>query len=77
MILCLSSNQFSFVAPSQFEVGGDHGWVVPKSKNDQLYNQWASENRFKVDDTVCKYHNIYFSKNDLWNPEREALRKKE
>ncbi|KAG6627399.1 early nodulin-like protein 1 [Carya illinoinensis] len=52
MILCLSSNQFSFVAPSQFEVGGDHGWVVPKSKNDQLYNQWASENRFKVDDTV-------------------------
>ncbi|KAF5468965.1 hypothetical protein F2P56_013072 [Juglans regia] len=52
MILCLSFNQFSFVAPAEFEVGGDHGWVVPKSKNDQLYNQWASENRFKVDDTV-------------------------
>ncbi|XP_059453948.1 piriformospora indica-insensitive protein 2-like [Corylus avellana] len=39
--------------PNGFEVGGDHGWVVPKAKHDrQMYNQWASQNRFKVDDTV-------------------------
>ncbi|KAL6281530.1 hypothetical protein ACE6H2_018411 [Prunus campanulata] len=33
--------------------GGKNGWEVPKSKNDQqMYNQWASDNRFKVDDTL-------------------------
>ncbi|GFZ07651.1 early nodulin-like protein 5 [Actinidia rufa] len=37
---------------SEFEVGEDKGWVVPSSKNDQLYNQWASKNRFKVNDTL-------------------------
>ena len=41
---------------SEFEVGEDKGWVVPSSKNDQLYNQWASKNRFKVNDTISKYY---------------------
>ncbi|XP_027368802.1 LRR receptor-like serine/threonine-protein kinase GSO1 [Abrus precatorius] len=40
-----------------FEVGGKDGWVVPKD-NAQTYNQWASENRFKVNDTLrFKYEN--------------------
>jgi hypothetical protein len=58
LILCSSFNQFFFVTSIEFEVGGDDGWVVPKSRNDQMYNQWASKNRFNVDDTVSKYYNI-------------------
>ncbi|KAJ7956563.1 Early nodulin-like protein [Quillaja saponaria] len=54
--LCLILLSFShsfLVTCSEFQVGGDNGWVVPKSKNDdQFYNQWASKNRFKIDDTV-------------------------
>ncbi|KAK9288330.1 hypothetical protein L1049_016781 [Liquidambar formosana] len=35
------------------EIGGDKGWALPKSKDDgQFYNQWASKNRFKINDTV-------------------------
>ncbi|KAJ4713318.1 Early nodulin-like protein 1 [Melia azedarach] len=39
---------------SEFEVGGDDGWVVPKSKDDdaQMYNHWASGKRFKTGDTL-------------------------
>ncbi|KAB1212694.1 Early nodulin-like protein 1 [Morella rubra] len=51
-ILCFASNQFCFVTCTEFEVGGDQGWAVPKSKNDEMYNQWASKNRFNVDDSV-------------------------
>ncbi|KAJ0105066.1 hypothetical protein Patl1_19033 [Pistacia atlantica] len=41
------------VTCAEYEVGGDHGWVIPKGNNaDQMYNQWASGNRFKPDDTV-------------------------
>ncbi|XP_057474013.1 early nodulin-like protein 6 [Actinidia eriantha] len=36
----------------EFKVGEDNGWGVPSSKNDQIYNQWASKNRFKVNDTL-------------------------
>ncbi|CAA2983840.1 mavicyanin-like [Olea europaea subsp. europaea] len=36
----------------EFHVGGDAGWAVPSSKNDQLYNDWASKNRFKINDTL-------------------------
>ncbi|XP_022892070.1 mavicyanin-like [Olea europaea var. sylvestris] len=36
----------------KFHVGGDAGWAVPSSKNDQLYNDWASKNRFKINDTL-------------------------
>ncbi|KAK7265037.1 hypothetical protein RJT34_32653 [Clitoria ternatea] len=44
---------------TEFEVEAQDGWVVPKSKdNSQMYNQWASQNRFKVNDTVrFKYKN--------------------
>ncbi|KAF6141246.1 hypothetical protein GIB67_024330 [Kingdonia uniflora] len=37
----------------EFEVGEDKSWVVPtSSKNEQAYNDWASKQRFQVDDTV-------------------------
>ncbi|KAI4335827.1 hypothetical protein L6164_014436 [Bauhinia variegata] len=51
-ILFTCSNIF-LVTCTEFEVGDKDGWAVPKEKsNDQMYNQWASKNRFKVDDTV-------------------------
>ncbi|KAL8463037.1 hypothetical protein ACS0TY_033204 [Phlomoides rotata] len=34
----------------EFYVGGDKGWVA--SKHQQLYNDWASKNRFQVNDTL-------------------------
>ncbi|MQL96375.1 hypothetical protein Taro_029052 [Colocasia esculenta] len=44
------------VSSLDFEVGGEDGWEVPRSNNTQFYNQWASKNRFKVDDIlVFKY----------------------
>ncbi|XP_020225165.1 mavicyanin [Cajanus cajan] len=49
LIFCCSS----LVNCTEFEVGGHDGWIVPKSKDDdQMYNQWASNNRFKVNDTL-------------------------
>ncbi|KAG4378900.1 hypothetical protein AAZX31_17G119100 [Glycine max] len=43
----------SLVNCTEFEVGSHDSWVVPKSKDDDLmYNQWASQNRFKVNDTL-------------------------
>ncbi|XP_073273500.1 early nodulin-like protein 6 [Primulina huaijiensis] len=36
----------------ELEVGRDDGWAIPSTKNQQLYNDWASSNRFKVNDTL-------------------------
>ncbi|KAG6418465.1 hypothetical protein SASPL_120669 [Salvia splendens] len=30
---------------AELNVGGDDGWVTPSSKNQLLYNDWASKNR--------------------------------
>ncbi|KAI9117500.1 hypothetical protein K1719_011666 [Acacia pycnantha] len=39
------------VNSKEFEVGGGTGaWAIPKSKD--LYNNWASDNRFLVHDTL-------------------------
>ncbi|XP_068307281.1 early nodulin-like protein 6 [Pyrus communis] len=49
----LSTSQVLFVSCTKFEVGGKSGWEIPKSKNgQQMYNEWASKNRFKVDDAL-------------------------
>jgi len=57
--LCLilfSASQFVLINCTEFEVGGKIGWVVPNSKDgDEMYNKWASQNRFKIDDTIRKY----------------------
>ncbi|XP_050377501.1 mavicyanin-like [Argentina anserina] len=50
LLVLLSTFHFLVVTCIQFEVGGNNGWEVPKSKDD--YNRWASKNRFKVGDTV-------------------------
>jgi len=57
-LLCFilfSASQFLVINFTEFEVGGRIGWVVPDSKDkDDMYkyNQWASQNRFKIDDTL-------------------------
>ncbi|XP_019439352.1 PREDICTED: mavicyanin-like [Lupinus angustifolius] len=44
---------FCVVNSTDFEVGGKDGWIVPNSKDyHQMYNQWASKNRFKIGDTI-------------------------
>ncbi|KAF3335397.1 early nodulin-like protein 1 [Carex littledalei] len=43
---------------NHIEVGGENGWAVPPEKNDDMYNHWASLNRFQVGDTIYfKYKN--------------------
>ncbi|KAI4319187.1 hypothetical protein MLD38_032817 [Melastoma candidum] len=52
-LLLVLSNAFAAVRCSQFQVGGEDGWAVPKSRNDKdMYNDWASDNRFKIDDSI-------------------------
>ncbi|CAH9128179.1 unnamed protein product [Cuscuta epithymum] len=46
----LSALHFFTAFSNEFSVGGEKGWVIPK--DDQLYNDWASKNRFKVDDIL-------------------------
>ncbi|KAK4436499.1 hypothetical protein Salat_0813600 [Sesamum alatum] len=36
----------------QLDVGGPYGWAAPPAKNDQIFNDWASKNRFQVNDTL-------------------------
>jgi hypothetical protein len=47
---------------NNIEVGGESGWVVPPEKSDDMYNHWASLNRFQVGDTICttlSFLNLY------------------
>ncbi|KAM0838144.1 hypothetical protein ACQ4PT_061173 [Festuca glaucescens] len=37
---------------TDFEVGGDAGWVVPPAGQAGTYNEWASKNRFLLGDSV-------------------------
>ncbi|CAI8610197.1 unnamed protein product [Vicia faba] len=56
LFLCLilfAALQCLVINCAEFEVGGRNGWVVPTSKDsDEMYNQWASQNRFKIEDTI-------------------------
>jgi hypothetical protein len=60
LIIFSSIFQFCFVISTEFLVGGQDGWTIPK-KDSQMYIDWASKNRFKVDDTVRKYLFFFFS----------------
>lgn len=40
---------------SEFVVGERGGWAVPKANDTEIYNDWASSKRFKVNDTLSKY----------------------
>ncbi|EOA38729.1 hypothetical protein CARUB_v10010867mg [Capsella rubella] len=44
---------FSLVSCTEFEAGGENGWIIPQSSNQtDMFNHWASKNRFKVGDTI-------------------------
>ncbi|KAL1291889.1 hypothetical protein AAHE18_20G232800 [Arachis hypogaea] len=43
---------FQYVASLEFDVGGPKGWVVPPSNDTNIYNIWASHNRFQVGDSI-------------------------
>ncbi|XP_062115044.1 early nodulin-like protein 6 [Humulus lupulus] len=52
-LLVLSTFKFLSITCTDFAVGGEYGWKTPKSKNDsQIFNNWASKNRFIVGDTL-------------------------
>ncbi|KAK4799590.1 hypothetical protein SAY86_024955 [Trapa natans] len=42
----------NFVSSAVFEVGGKDGWTIPKKSVAGVYNQWASDNRFRVNDII-------------------------
>ncbi|CAH8385857.1 unnamed protein product [Eruca vesicaria subsp. sativa] len=53
VIILVSFYMFSCVSCTEFKVGGEGGWIVPQSKTEgDMFNHWASHNRFKVGDTV-------------------------
>ncbi|KAF3783541.1 Early nodulin-like protein 2 [Nymphaea thermarum] len=51
-VLTLSANGL------EFRVGGPRGWVEPTGNDTDKYNEWASENRFHIGDSLYfKYEN--------------------
>lgn len=55
-IVALLALLFGASRATDFEVGGDAGWVVPAAGDSGTYNDWASKNRFLVGDSVRKAH---------------------
>ncbi|KAL3813846.1 hypothetical protein ACJIZ3_015114 [Penstemon smallii] len=49
MVLCI----FKCVSCIEFQVGERAGWIVPPANNSKIYNEWASQKRFRVGDTIC------------------------
>ncbi|CAM8988555.1 unnamed protein product [Rhodiola kirilowii] len=54
LLLLLFLTLFCFISISALEiqVGGIDGWIVPPENNTNYYNNWASQNRFRLDDTI-------------------------
>ncbi|XP_038715020.1 uncharacterized protein LOC120008710 [Tripterygium wilfordii] len=56
MVVFLATYHFSLqyltVFCFEYQLGGDIGWVVPPPNDTKIYNDWASENRFELGDTV-------------------------
>ncbi|CAI0456678.1 unnamed protein product [Linum tenue] len=53
-LLCTFLTITTTVTSFEYQVGGAKGWVVPPSNDTRIYNDWASENRFLIGDTVSK-----------------------
>lgn len=52
LAIIISSIHHLPVHSLEFQVGGNRGWVVPPANDSKIYNDWASENRFQVGDTI-------------------------
>ncbi|XP_059294256.1 early nodulin-like protein 21 [Lycium ferocissimum] len=51
-ILVTTSLQFMHVSSLEFQVGDTTGWAVPPANVTNFYNNWASQMRFKIGDTI-------------------------
>ncbi|KAL3526130.1 hypothetical protein ACH5RR_014502 [Cinchona calisaya] len=51
-LILFSSLQLSRVSSFDYQVGEKLGWVVPPANDSKVYNDWASEKRFKIGDTI-------------------------
>ncbi|XP_057975385.1 early nodulin-like protein 6 [Malania oleifera] len=40
------------VSSYQFQVGGHRGWIEPTINESDIYNEWATKNRFHVGDSI-------------------------
>ncbi|KAF5175556.1 Early nodulin-like protein [Thalictrum thalictroides] len=52
VIIFIASLKHFTVTSFKYEVGNTNGWVVPASNDSKVYNKWASDNRFKIGDTI-------------------------
>ncbi|KAK9066614.1 hypothetical protein SSX86_013940 [Deinandra increscens subsp. villosa] len=43
---------FKLQSAHEFKVGGDEGWVIPTSNDTDHYDEWATRNRFSINDTL-------------------------
>ncbi|CAI0457179.1 unnamed protein product [Linum tenue] len=57
-LLCTFLTITTTVTSFEYQVGGAKGWVVPPSNDTRIYNDWASENRFLIGDTVSKKDSV-------------------
>ncbi|KAI5651194.1 hypothetical protein M9H77_37199 [Catharanthus roseus] len=52
LIIFSSFLLFAVSSSSEFEVGGINGWIVPPANDSKFYNDWASEKRFQIGDSI-------------------------
>ncbi|KAH7847680.1 hypothetical protein Vadar_028859 [Vaccinium darrowii] len=52
LLVSLSSFHLLSVTSFEFQVGDINGWIVPPENDSKIFNDWASENRFQVGDTI-------------------------
>ncbi|KAJ1412712.1 Phytocyanin domain [Sesbania bispinosa] len=52
LLAILSGPQCFCLASQEFQVGGSKGWVVPPANDTNIYNEWASHNRFHIGDSI-------------------------
>lgn len=55
LLVSLSSFHLLSVTSFEFQVGDINGWIVPPENDSKIFNDWASENRFQVGDTIRKH----------------------
>ncbi|KAI4387723.1 hypothetical protein MLD38_000133 [Melastoma candidum] len=52
MMLTLPFCSIPYVVCYEYQVGGSRGWAVPPANDSKIYNDWASENRFRPNDVL-------------------------
>ncbi|KAI4350586.1 hypothetical protein L6164_005032 [Bauhinia variegata] len=52
LLTIFSCLQHFSVCSFEFRVGSSKGWLVPSANDTNIYNDWASHNRFQVGDSI-------------------------